>query len=54
MKTNKLHQITKATIDIYKSQGYVKIKDVFNPKELAITEEKLDLIILSKFKNNKK
>ena len=46
MKTDKLHQITKATIAIYKSQGYVKIKDVFNPKELAITEEKLDLIVL--------
>ena len=46
MKTDKLHQITKATIAIYKSQGYVKIKDVFNPKELALTEEKLDPIVL--------
>ncbi|MDC1217713.1 phytanoyl-CoA dioxygenase family protein [Flavobacteriaceae bacterium] len=46
MRKNKLHQITKAKVAFYKRQGYVKIKDVFNPLELALIEEKLDLIVL--------
>ena len=38
--------ISKTVIERYKTQGYIKIKDVFSPEELATFEEKIDSIVL--------
>ena len=38
--------ISKTVIERYKTQGYIKIKDVFSPEELATFEKKIDSIVL--------